>query len=184
MTEKEHELKKKAVLRMSNAESHRLTRECIQTALIYLMNDTPFDKITITSIINRSGVSRAAFYRNYSSKEEVLEEIVKEFYDILYKAVSSEKFVSSPKEWYIDFFSAIQQHQQDFKYLIHAKLPENFHNVPKPFFRDPTVQLTPEQYYRQIALETGFMEVVLSWFKNGMKETPEMMSQICISLFH
>ena len=52
--EQEREAKKKNILRMSNAESNRFTKECIQTALIYLMNEMPFDKITITSIINRS----------------------------------------------------------------------------------------------------------------------------------
>lgn len=184
MTQKEKELKKRTVLRMSNAESHRLTKECIQTALIYLMNNTPFDKITITSIINRSGVSRAAFYRNYASKEEVLEEIVKEFYDFLAEAISSEKYISHPEQWYFDFFSAIQKNTQDFKYLVYAKLPDNLITLTKPLFLNPVENPTPEQYYKEIAWETAFTEIVLSWFKNGMKETPAKMSEICLSLFY
>ena len=72
--QKETELKKRDILRMSNKESNRLTRECLQTALIYLMGQKPFDKISISEIVRRSGVSRTAFYRNYNSKEEVLNE--------------------------------------------------------------------------------------------------------------
>ena len=34
-------------------------------------------KITISELVERAGVSRAAFYRNYSSKEQILEEIFK-----------------------------------------------------------------------------------------------------------
>ena len=79
----ETELKKRKVLRLSNEESHRLTRECICTALIFLMDKQPFDKITITSIIERSGVSRAAFYRNYSSKEDVMRDIFSEVAKLL-----------------------------------------------------------------------------------------------------
>ena len=34
-----------------------------------------FKKITISELVERAGVSRAAFYRNYGSKEEILKSI-------------------------------------------------------------------------------------------------------------
>lgn len=49
------------VLRLSNKESNKLTRESIRTALVFLMGQKPFDKIKITEIVNRAGVSRTAF---------------------------------------------------------------------------------------------------------------------------
>ena len=66
--------KRNDALRMSNKESNRFTRECLQTALIYLMGEKSFEKISISELVRRSGVSRTAFYRNYSSKEEILNE--------------------------------------------------------------------------------------------------------------
>ena len=59
-------------LRLSNQESNRLTRECLQTALIYLMNEKPFEQIHISELARRSGVSRTDFYRNYTCKEDFL----------------------------------------------------------------------------------------------------------------
>ena len=53
---------------LSNKEANKVTRECLQTALIQLMSQKPFEKITITELVRRSGVSRTAFYRNYESK--------------------------------------------------------------------------------------------------------------------
>ena len=66
------ELEKRDVLRMSNKESNRMTRECLQTALITLMGQKPFEKITISEIVRKSGVSRTAFYCNYDTKEDIL----------------------------------------------------------------------------------------------------------------
>ena len=42
-----------------------------------LLEKKDLKKITISELVERAGVSRAAFYRNYSSKEEILEGIFK-----------------------------------------------------------------------------------------------------------
>lgn len=68
---------------LSNKEANKVTKECLQTALIQLMSQKPFEKITITELVRRSGVSRTAFYRNYESKEEILNEVCRSFIDSL-----------------------------------------------------------------------------------------------------
>ncbi len=50
-----------------------LARECIYTALLQLMEDKSYDQITIQEIVDRAGVSRMAYYRNYRTKDEILE---------------------------------------------------------------------------------------------------------------
>lgn len=59
-----------------NAETHRLTIESIQRAMIQLLQAKSFQAITIKELVERAGVSRSAFYRNYQTKEEVLQSIV------------------------------------------------------------------------------------------------------------
>lgn len=49
-----------------------IVRESIETAFIELLNEKTIDKITITEIVNKAGVSRISFYRNYYFKEDVL----------------------------------------------------------------------------------------------------------------
>ena len=80
--------KKNEVLKMSNAESNLFTKDCIRTALLSLMATEMFEQITVTSIIKRAGVSRGGFYRNYTSKEEVLREIGEELFEYLLEFVS------------------------------------------------------------------------------------------------
>ena len=61
-------------------------RESITGALLELMKKQEFEDITISDLVNRAGVGRASFYRNYISKEDVLkkelEKIIKWLYII------------------------------------------------------------------------------------------------------
>ncbi len=66
------DLKKLTVLRMSNKESNQITRNCIETALILLMDEKEYEEITISELTRKAGVSRTAYYRNYESKDDIL----------------------------------------------------------------------------------------------------------------
>ena len=61
-----------ATLRRNNEESNAFVRTCIEEALVRLMEEKPFERITVTDIARRAGVSRNAYYRNYASKEAIL----------------------------------------------------------------------------------------------------------------
>lgn len=77
--------KQMATLRKNNEESRAYTRDAIKGALFILSKRKPYETITVTDIINKSGVSRSAFYRNYKSKEDVLFDVL----DTLLKELST-----------------------------------------------------------------------------------------------
>lgn len=60
-------------LHQSNKEANQITRESIETALLYLLEKKEMRHISISELVRKAGVSRNAFYRNYKSKEEILE---------------------------------------------------------------------------------------------------------------
>ena len=62
-------------LKRFNQENKAITRESIEISLLQLLEKKDFKKITISELVERAGVSRAAFYRNYGSKEEILKSI-------------------------------------------------------------------------------------------------------------
>lgn len=167
-------------LRLSNAESHQFTKECIRTSLIYLMNELPFEKITVTAIINRSGVSRAAFYRNYASKEEVLREIGDDIYHLVASSLTNEKFKTDPLQWYIDSFTEVKKNAAIFQLFIQAKMPPDF---IFPIEEPPRQELSPLEHYRAIAAIHAVKQILISWFQDGMKESPEEMGRICHEIF-
>lgn len=60
-------------LYQSNKETNQLTKEAIETALLFLLEKKEIRHISVAELVRKAGVSRNAFYRNYKSKEEILE---------------------------------------------------------------------------------------------------------------
>lgn len=52
--------------------NEKRAKDYITEGLFQLMERKDYNKITITDITNRAGVNRVTFYRNFSSKEEVI----------------------------------------------------------------------------------------------------------------
>ena len=52
--------------------TNEFLKECIADALIQLLRVKPLEDITITEITDVAGVGRSTYYRNFTSKEDVL----------------------------------------------------------------------------------------------------------------
>lgn len=173
------ELEKRDILRMSNKESNQITRECLQTALIFLMSQKPFDKITVTELVKRSGVSRTAFYRNYTSKEEILNELCNTFLDALAESFSDTGFKSSPRLWYYKFFQVVKENAMLFRLLLQAHMLNtsvfSTYSISKKL--DHSVESA--SHYEFLAWEGAFSTIVIHWFQDGMKESIDFMADFC-----
>ena len=77
---------------MSNSESNKVTREAIDLAMLDLLEKQDFDKITIMSIVKRAGVSRQSFYRNYTSKEDIIIEIEEKILRVFSESLNDKKY--------------------------------------------------------------------------------------------
>ena len=176
---------KREALRKLNQESNQMTKECIKTALLSLMGTEIFDTITVTSIINRAGVSRGGFYRNYKSKESVLQEICDELFQYIWEFLSKHDFYENPREWYVDLFQNISDHSDVYQLLINAQAPKTVvlrfeeESLLKKLQKNDSVF----EHYRTLAIGKALVEIVLAWFKNGMKESPEEMAEIMLNIF-
>ena len=162
-----------------------MTRECIQTALLELMSTEMFDHITVTSIIRRAGVSKGGFYRNYKSKEDVLQEICEQLFEYLLEFLSEYLIYDDRKEWFASFFQTIADHADAYKLLVKAKAPKSVvlqfdeEKLLRKLQRDDSVL----ERYRAVALGKSLTEIALVWFQKGMKETPEEMAENMMEIF-
>jgi AcrR family transcriptional regulator len=66
--------------RMSRPNDARAlrSREALKAALLSLVEERPFDQVSIRDITNRAGVSYPVFFRRYASREQLLEDIATE----------------------------------------------------------------------------------------------------------
>ena len=106
------ELKKKEALRLSNAESKALTRSCIRTALLMLLGEKRYEDITTTEIIEKSGVSRAGFYRNYRSKLEVIQDLHTTHASAVVDAIKAVQDGAEPESVFKELFERLKQQRR------------------------------------------------------------------------
>ena len=169
----ETELEKKEVLRLSNMESNKITRECLQLALMKLMREKDFDKISITEITRCAGVSRTAFYRNYDSKQAIIEDATQSIFSKLRESLV--RYNNHWKAWYILFFNTVKENKESFKIVLEAHISI----VPISVLDAAFPPATTEEHYSHSAKEAAFVRIVSDWFNDGMKESPEQMGEIC-----
>lgn len=179
----ETELKKREALRLSNEESNKLTRDCIRTALLYLMGDISYEKITVTQIIKRSGVSRAGFYRNYASKDDVLNEILEDQYDKIRRTEENGQLAEDPEKWFTQFFQSLMDNQNYLYLLMNARQPVPMGPGKRPGDMFYDASLPPRERYRKVVYETAIPFLLVQWYSHGMQESPEEMGKICAEIY-
>ena len=167
------ELERKEILRLSNVESNRITKECLQIALMKLMAKKDFDKISITEITTLAGVSRTAFYRNYESKEAIIEDACQSTFKKLTESL--EKYRDDRKSWYIVFFKTIKENKESVKIALDAHVFLGQKGILNTAFPPGSA----EEHYINSAKEAVFTRLITDWFEDGMKESPEKMGEIC-----
>ncbi len=162
--------------------SYRPTCRCLRGALIELMSEKELGQISITELVTRANVSRATFYRNYTSKEDLMEEIRKglmlELAPILRREGSREDAYSR----YLEFFS---------KNLENKTLARNVFSFQVSLEKALSTHLFDEcrgdpndadAYYRNVAFEGAFLKIVNSWVVNDMPQSPEEMAALCCDI--
>ena len=98
----------------------RRTQKLLREALIELIEEKGFDALTVGEITERAMVSRAAFYRNYHDKYDLVEQIFAEAMRALFDAVSEPASVHSPQIW-VRFFEHIAEYERLYRALLGRK---------------------------------------------------------------
>jgi AcrR family transcriptional regulator len=177
----ETELKRREALRLSNEESNRLTRECIRTALLKLMAEMSFEKITTTEIIRRSEFPAPAFYRNYNSKEDVLHEIFRSEIMKVKHALGEYKIAEDAYGFCLWAFREVRENADFYRTLMNARQQLNMSPEMHPHPHDKE-QDTSRAFYIRRALQFAIPHIVFTWFDHDMKESPEEMAALCADL--
>ena len=177
------ELEKLNVHRYSGKESARITKECIKTAFIYFLKTKDPDEISITELTKKAGVSRAAFYRHFGSKTDIVmdihETLLTEINGFLEVALSCDDLAT----FLVKLFEEIKNRQDEYGLLLKAAHFGNAHISESRFIENNYSEITLEERYMFIGWYRGIQAIITSWFKNGMKESPPKMAQICLDLF-
>ncbi|HEV8426911.1 MAG TPA: TetR/AcrR family transcriptional regulator [Pyrinomonadaceae bacterium] len=169
----------------------RRTRDALGDALIALMQEKPFDTITVQDVLDRAHVSRSTFYAHYSDKDDLLMSDAEEFFEAISMALSSHGDKSDRVFPVQEFFAHLSDVQPFFKALVKSgKYQENMELARGHFARGierrlselPRARSIPPNQLPAIAFtHAGALLSLLTWWLDrGMRESPAEMDE----LFH
>ncbi|KXL53764.1 hypothetical protein CLNEO_09900 [Anaerotignum neopropionicum] len=163
----------------SNLETKKITKESIQTALILLLKEKKWDDITINNIVEKAGVSRMAYYRNYKSKDDILTDI---FDNFMTKLTEISLPYMQTKQWYdywkvlFDFFA---EHVESIRLLFDCNYKVFILDYLNNFYISSIKTLSLSDRYRIYGWVGLFFNMFVEWIENDMPISSEKLAQVC-----
>ena len=153
--------------------TNAIIRESITEALLILMKQKPFAQINITEIVQKAGVGRVTFYRNYSSKEDVLVSTLNE--------AATQWWTAFRTEARSDYVEALFAHCMTVRAIVLLLYEQDLMHL---LFRNVNDLLGPAAgdsellAYQKSCLSGCVFGVLNEWFGRGMTDSPEKMSRL------
>jgi AcrR family transcriptional regulator len=165
----------------------RRTQKLLRGALIELIEERGFEALTIGEVTERAMVSRAAFYRNYQDKYDLVEQIFEEAMSALLNAVG-DLGLEHPSEIWVKFFEHIAQYERLYRALLGRKgspwfvrkmraslaglVKESGRLHHSPDASDHPVHTFSDEFVPDI-VSTMFVETITWWLEQGRPYTPK-----------
>ena len=162
-------------------KTNLFVRDCITKALFQLLKNKEFEDISVSDIIKRAGVSRMGFYRNFSSKENVVEEYILDIFVETVEDIKSKRnlnfaiknIISTSLENFVKYADIIEL-------FLDKKLDNLLYNCYCRAYYTLNQDRTNSrihEYSSQMFIGELF-NLEMCWIRNGMKETPEQLTKI------
>lgn len=169
----------------------RRTRDALGDALVALMQEGPFESITVQHVLARAGVARSTFYAHFRDTDDLLMSDAEEFFEALANALSTHGEESERVAPVCEFFAHVAEMRPFFAALVesgrvHAKLDLARGHFARGIERrlGELARGRPIPAVQRAALahaHAGALIALLQWWlRTETRESPERMDE----LFH
>lgn len=155
-------------LQKNNEETRNFIRSCIVFALMILLKDENIHNITVSKLCTVAGVSRTAFYRNYKSIEDVLEDKIKELAMEIAGKIGSDVY----NNW-LEVFKAVDENRKDLESIVREGYQYKIYDV----FMSMLPKGEENRNIQAIWLSLIYTFMV-KWIKEGEPKTAEEMARL------
>jgi len=170
------------------------TREAIFNAFCELLSKKHYNQITVGEIIERADVGRATFYAHFETKDFLLKELCEELFCHIFDAMEEggerHKHIfecNAPSSVFLHLLQHLQRNDRNILHLLICENNELFLKYFKdnlklliqkqlPRFSEKKPSALPESFWIN-HISATFVESVRWWIENGMKESPETISE-------
>lgn len=159
-------------------EINAIVKESLQGALIALMRQKTYERITVTELCVKAGVSRTAFYGNFKTKDDILKDIVLDVNKVLVSVDGGTFRRDTTLQWYEKFFSVIKEKADILKLLIDAGFHAEYLDIVNEIvLSDPNIPVSKK--YQRLIWTGGVENAIVYWLNGGMRESVEEMAKFC-----
>lgn len=169
-------------LTISNQESNRLTREALEISLMQLLEKKELAKITISELVHRAGVSRAAFYRNYSSKEQMLEEIFGKTVQKIMDKLGQFNLRTELYQVWIILFKEAKKEARLISLAVEYNLEKYLTQAVFNFLEKRQQSKREASSYIHSFWSSALVSVLSKWIKDGMQVPAEKIASLGLPL--
>jgi len=172
----------------------RKTREAIFNSFMELLSKKDFNQITVGEIIEGADIGRATFYSHFETKDFLLKELCGELFCHIF---DTENY-NEHRHWHIFncsgsdsvFLHLFQHFNKNDNHILDLLSSQNNELFLKYFrgdletlieshlglFESQKKEGIPESFWKNHIAST-FVETLKWWIDNGMKETPETITE-------
>ncbi|MGM9611955.1 MAG: TetR/AcrR family transcriptional regulator [Oscillospiraceae bacterium] len=166
-------------LQRSNEERNQITRESIETALLQLLRERSIQEISIEQIVNRAGVSRMAYYRNYGSKDAILTNIINKICaairQVMHPYLCNDDWPGARSA----LFQMLYSYKDTCEILIKAHETERVQNFFNDFASDYAEDDSDKERYRMYFWAGATYNLMYEWIREGMQISPDLLAEYC-----
>ena len=170
------------------------TRAAVFSAFSSLLARKSYSKITVQEIIDAANIGRTTFYAHFETKDDLLKALCEELFGHIISSAMDCTHTHGlysnnnvPESVFCHLLQHLQENENNILELLSCESSELFIR----YFKDNLKELIQNQFVNQnrrnnkdipqdflVNHITGsFVEMVLWWIKNQMKETPEKLDK-------
>lgn len=185
----------------SYEEKNRRTKQLIQKSFLRILEEEPFETITIGDISKAAQINRGTFYLHFQDKFDLLDQIEQQLFrdlgnhiDELQSSYSStQTFEKGQAQLAATLFSAIKMHAPLLKIFLGNRGRAGFHIRFRDAFSEKvrvnleknesiiTGLKAPMEYFLSF-ITSAFLGLIEQWIRNGLDKTPEEMTVLYIDI--
>ena len=163
---------------MNKQEKTSYVKTEITKTLIKLLNEYDMDDIDIRFLCNEAGVGRASFYRNYSSKQQV----ILDYASLLIQQWGND-FEANPNSSPFNVFGSLFEHFKKNKKFYTLLYKQNLLDIILETVKEkvglvPT--LSNSEAYTKAFFSYGLYGWICEWIKRGMKESADDINKMLL----
>lgn len=180
-------------IRKADCENLSKTQVWITNALLELMEQSDYQKITIKHLTNHAELARATFYLNYKSKDEVLSRYIDDLYAKFSAQISKLEHPTLYTlalayftfwKMHLDFIRLLQK--QNLLSLLLDKYEGWLFNISQICGEEPIFHLNfsdeKKLTYFMVYQSAGLWNMLKHWVGHGALEEPEYLANLFVEI--